>query len=176
MGYVEALFLKSTGRSRLMKINLMHLSLQLAASMVIVFFFIPAGCGCLSAGQMRHSPALMEQYREKTLPKQFSYFYCGRENLPYAVVGIDPAYSFETKIWFPIEFGPDLYHKIDHLSNLAPGQNRKYARDIIGPAGNVIGVWFSFYSSTGVIVDDENHKVTVFNPDKPESGGFHISR
>lgn len=159
-----------------MKINLMHMGLRVTASLLLVSLFISAGCGFHSAGQMRHSPTLMERYREKTLAKQFSYFYCGRENLPYAVVGIDPAYSFETKLWFPIEFGPDLYRKIDHLSNLEPGQNRKYARDIIGPAGNVVGVWFSFYYSTGVIVDDANHKIKVFNPYKPESRRYHMYR
>lgn len=152
-----------------MKINLIHLGLQVTASLILMFFFIPAGCGLNTAGHMRHSPVLMEQYREKLLPEQLSYFYCGRENLPYAVVGIDPAYTFETKSWFPIEPGPELYRKIDHLSNLEAGQNRMYARAIIGPAGNTIGMWFSFYYSTGVIVDDTNHRIQVFNPYKPES-------
>lgn len=152
-----------------MKINLIHLGLQATASLILVFFFIPAGCGFSKAGHMKHSSVLMEQYRENLLPKQLSYFYCGRENLPYAVVGIDPAYTFETKFWFPIEPGPELYRKIDHLSNLEAGQNRMYARVIIGPAGNTIGMWFSFYYSTGVIVDDTNHRIQVFNPYKPKA-------
>lgn len=152
-----------------MKINLIHLCLQVTVSLVLWAFFIPAGCGLNTAGHLTHSPVLMEQYREKLLPEQLSYFYCGRENLPDAVVGIDPAYTFETKFWFPIESGPDLYSKIDHLSNLEPGQDRLYAREIIGPAGNAIGVWFSFYYSTGVTVDDANHRIQVFNPYKPES-------
>ena len=84
-------------------------------------------------------------------------------------MGIDPAYTFETKSWFPIEPGPELYRKIDNLSNLESDQNRMYARAIIGPAGNTIGLWFSFYHSTGVIVDDTNHSIQVFNPYKPES-------
>lgn len=152
-----------------MKINLVHLGLQMTVFLVLVFFLIPMGCAFKTAGHMRHSTELMEQYREMQLPKQLSYFYCGRENLPYAVVGIDPAYTFQTKFWFPIEFGPELYRKIDHLSNLESGQIRMYARAIIGPAGNAIGVWFSFYHSTGVIVDDANHSIQVFNPYKPES-------
>jgi hypothetical protein len=156
-----------------MKINLIHLGLQVTAFLLLLFFFIPAGCGFRTTGHMAHSPALMEQYREKLLSEQLSYFYCGRENLPYAVVGIDPAYTFETKFWVPIEAGPDLYRKIDHLSNLETGRNRMYARSIIGPAGNTIGVWFSFYYSTGMIVDDSNRKIQLFNPYRPESG-FHF--
>ncbi|WP_319575962.1 hypothetical protein [uncultured Desulfobacter sp.] len=152
-----------------MKINLIYSSLQVTASLLLVFLLIPAGCGLNTAGHMRHSPVLMEQYREKLLPEELSYFYCGRENLPYAVVGIDPAYTFETKSWFPIKPGPELYRKIDNLSNLEPDQDRMYARAIIGPAGNTIGMWFSFYHSTGVIVDDTNHSIQVYNPYKPES-------
>lgn len=155
-----------------MRINLIHLGLQIIVSLALLFFFIPAGCGLNKAGHMTHSPVLMEQYREKLLPEQFSYFYCGRENLPDAVVGIDPAYTFETKLWFPVKSGPDLYRKIDHLSDLEPGQNRMYAKAIIGPAGNTIGAWFSFYYSTGMIVDHVNHRIQVFNPYKPESRLF----
>jgi hypothetical protein len=157
-----------------MTINFKILGRWITASLVSLFFLIPAGCGVHTAGHMKHRPELMDQYREKTLPDQYSYFYCGREDLPYAVVGIDPAYSFETKFWFPIKFGAHLYDKIDHLSNLEPGQNKKYARDILGPAGNIIGVWFSFYHSTGVIVDDANHTIKVFNPYKPASRQYHM--
>ena len=74
-----------------MKINLIHLGLQVTAFLLLLFFFIPAGCGFRTTGHLAHSPELMEQYREKLLSEQLSYFYCGRENLPYAVVGIDPA-------------------------------------------------------------------------------------
>jgi len=152
-----------------MIINLKMSGRWITVSLVLVFVLISAGCGFHTAGYMKHRPELMAQYRENTLPDQYAYFYCGREDLPYAVVGIDPAYSFDTKFWFPIEFGPDLYQKIDHLSNLEPGQNRKYARAILGPAGNTIGVWFSYYHSTGVIVDDANHTIRVYNPYKPGS-------
>lgn len=157
-----------------MTINLKMLGGRITAFLAFVSVFISAGCGIHSAGYMKHRPELMDQYKEKTLPENLSYFYCGRENLPYAVVGIDPAYSFETKIWFPIEFGPDLYDKIDHLSNLEPGQNRKYARAILSPAGNTIGLWFSFYHSTGVVVDEANHKIQVYNPYKPESRQYRM--
>lgn len=157
-----------------MKTDLMQWGGRMTVTLVFVLFFILSGCGFHTVAHMRHSPDLMEQYREKTLSERLSYFYCGRENLPDAVVGVDPAYAFESKFWFPIEFGPNLYHKIDHLSNLEPGQNKMYARTIIGPAGNTVGVWFSFYHSTGVVVDEANHKIKVFNPYKPETRQYHM--
>ena len=42
-----------------MKINLIYLGLQATASLILVFFFIPAGCGLSKAGQMKHSQVLM---------------------------------------------------------------------------------------------------------------------
>ena len=159
-----------------MTMNLKMLGRWITAYLVFVFILITAGCVFHTAGRMKHRPELMAQYREKTLSDQYAYFYCGRENLPDAVVGIDPAYSFETKFWFPIEFGPDLYHKIDHLSDLESGQSRKYARAILGPAGNTVGVWFSYYHSTVVIVDDADHTIKVYNPYKQKSEQYRMHR
>ena len=65
-----------------MKINLIYSSLQVTASLLLVFLLIPAGCGLNTAGHMRHSPVLMEQYREKLLPEELSYFYCGGKICP----------------------------------------------------------------------------------------------
>ncbi len=153
-----------------MRSHFFHRGLTMKFCLILGVFFLPAGCGWFNTfGHMAHSPVLMEQYREKQLPNQLIYFYCGRENLPYAVVGIDPGYTFISKFWFPVESGIDLYTKIDHLSNLEPSQDRLYAKTITGPSGNAVGVWFSFYHSTGVVVDDTNHTVKVFNPYKPES-------
>nr|WP_319393973.1 hypothetical protein [uncultured Desulfobacter sp.] len=159
-----------------MTINLKNFGVWITASLALVIFLVTAGCGFHTAGHMKHRTELMDQYRKKTLPEKLSYFYCGRENLPYAVVGIDPAYSFETKFWFPIEYGPDLYDKIDHLSNLEPGQTRRFARAILGPAGNTIGVWFSYFHSTGIVVDDADSKIQVYNPYKPSSRQFRMHR
>ena len=127
------------------------------------------GCGFQGFARMRSDNALMVQYQDRQLPEQLNYYYCGRENLPYAVVGVDPAYSFVSKFWFPIEYGPKLYHKIDHLSNLEPGQDTVYAKTILGPSQNTLGLWFSYYHSTGVRVDESTRQIEIFNPYKPES-------
>ena len=153
-----------------MKINLIYSSLQVTASLLLVFLLIPAGCGLNTAGHMRHSPGTYGTVPGNAASlKNYPIFTAAGKICPMPWVGIDPAYTFETKSWFPIKPGPELYRKIDNLGNLEPGQDRMYARVIIGPAGNTIGMWFSFYHSTGVIVDDTNHKIQVFNPYKPES-------
>ncbi|WP_320040147.1 hypothetical protein [uncultured Desulfobacter sp.] len=55
-----------------MKRNLIYLGLKVTAFLLLLFFLIPAGCGFNTVGRMKHSPALMEQYREKTFSKQLS--------------------------------------------------------------------------------------------------------
>ncbi len=136
---------------------------------MLVLFFIGPGCLVDRFGGLRLDADVMARYQEKQLPPQLKYYYCGRENMPYAVVGIDPAYTFVSKFWFPIEYGPDLYRKIDHLSNLEPGQDIVYAKTILGPSHITLGMWFSYYPSTGVVVDEATHQIEVFNPYKPET-------
>ena len=37
------------------------------------------------------------------LPLNYKYYYTGRANLPYAVIGIDPQYTLKSKFWHEIE-------------------------------------------------------------------------
>ena len=127
------------------------------------------GCTGGSIGRMHHSADLMARYEQQQLPENMTYYYCGRDTIPYAVIGIHPDYSFESRFWFKIESREDLYYKVSNLSNFEPDQNSMVAKDILGPGKIPVGIWFSYYNTTSVKVDMENHKVWVFNPYNPGS-------
>lgn len=128
-----------------------------------------AGCAAGSGGRLTHSKELMGQYRDKGLAENYTYYYCGRANIPYAVVGIDPAYTFDSRLWFKIDSRDEVYRKISNLSNLAASHSVMFAKNILSPTGAVIGTWFSFYNTTAIEVDEENKEVNVFSPYKPGS-------
>ncbi len=150
-----------------MKLNICKNGLGTAVLIICLVIFT----GCLGGGwgRLKHSQDLMVSYQGKTLPETLNYYYCGRSSIPYAVIGIDQAYTFEGKSWLKIESTDDLYYKIGNLSDLEPDLTTMSGKDILGPDGRVIGLWFSYYSSTGVRVDEENGIVEVFNPYKPSS-------
>lgn len=126
--------------------------------------------GCTGTwGSLRSSPDLLSGIESRSLDPAFAYYYCGRDNLPYAVVGIDKAYTFGSKFWFRIETMEEVYKKIDHLADLEPHQYRRYAKDILAPDGRKVGSYFSYYFATGVSVDESTRTVIVHNPYKPDS-------
>lgn len=138
-----------------------------------MIMLVLAGCAGGSAGYLKHNRDLIADYRDKKLPENLNYYYTGRALLPYAVIGIDPAYTFKGKTWFKIESRDALYSKIENLSNLEPYHDMVYGKDILGPGDKPIGVWFSYYNTTGVVVDEAGKVVEVFNPYRPNSeSGF----
>jgi hypothetical protein len=141
-------------------------------AVVIICLLIFTGCVGAGWGGLKHNRDLMVSYKAKALPENLNYYYCGRSSIPYAVVGIDKAYAFEGKTWLKIESTDDLYYKIKNLSDLEPVHTIPHYKDIIGPDGRVMGLWFSYYNSTGVRVDEENKIIEVFNPYKPGSRYF----
>ncbi|MCG8635073.1 MAG: hypothetical protein MI863_14660 [Desulfobacterales bacterium] len=149
-------FIRKTGR-------------KAAGLTIYLCIFIFAGCIGAGWSGLRHNQDLMVSYKEGTLPDNLNYYYCGRSSIPYAVIGIDRAYTFKGKTWFKIESREDLYYKIRNLSDLEPGHIVAYGKDIVGPEGQKVGIWFSYYSGTGVRVDEGNKIVEVFNPYKPGS-------
>jgi len=126
--------------------------------------------GCTGTwGSLKTSPELALGLEGKGLDSSLAYYYCGRSNLPYAVVGVDRAYTFTSKFWFEIKPMAKVYWKIAHLANLEPGQYQRYARHILAPGGRVVGTYFSYYHATPVLVDKEAKTVRVSNPYNPDS-------
>lgn len=115
-------------------------------------------------GRLKLNPDLTVAFKNQLELPDYNYYFCGRARLPYAVVGIDPEYEFESKTWQKIETREDVHKKTAGV--LAWNQNWSKGSDILDPAGKKIGIWFSYYRSTVVKVGPEN-KVAVYNPWSP---------
>ncbi len=141
--------------------------------LILMFAGVLAGC-VGNYGTIRSNTALLDQYKGGALPDNYNYYYCGRSSLPYAVVGIDNTYGFSDRLWFKIDSKQEVYKKIDNLSDLHRDSTRLFTSDILDTQGQKLGVWFSFYNYSPVLVDNETRMVEVYNPYKPndDDGGF----
>lgn len=134
-------------------------ALKAAAMVVSVLLFLPE---CMqSYGSLKTNPDLTNAFKNQLELPDYNYYYCGRNSRPYAVLGIDPQYEFQGKTWQKIETREDVYKKAAAI--LAWNRNWSKGSDVLDPAGKKIGIWFSYYRSTGVAVGPEN-KVAVYNP------------
>lgn len=124
--------------------------------------------GCMgSYGKLVSNPVIQAQFNTRTLSETYQYYYSGRSGLPYAVVGIDPKYRFNSRLWFKIDTMDQVYQKIRNLSDLHIDAASMRAADILDNEGNLIGVWFSYYYYTPVRIDPKTGMVEIFNPYDP---------
>lgn len=124
--------------------------------------------GCAGTyGRLSQDPDLLARYENHQLPADYTYYYIGRSTIPYAVVGIDPAWEFNKGFWSGIGTMDEVHHKIDNLSDLHPRAWDVTASHILDHQGNKIGVWYSYYRHTPVKIDAEKRMVTVYSPYNP---------
>ena len=142
---------------------------KLRCVIVLILILIFSGCSW-NHGGLKSNKVLLSQSDSQTLPTQLNYYYCGRANLPYAVVGIDRSWNFDGKFWIKAKDMAHVYYLINHLSDLNPHVGKVMASDILGPGGDHLGIWFSRYHHTPIKVDKENKKVRVSNPYNPNEG------
>jgi len=119
-------------------------------------------------GRMAHNPELVQSFKVKSLLPDYNYYYCGRSNLPYAVIGIDKKYKFNDRVWFAIPTSEEVFDKIDKLFYAPDNDFRLIGADILDAQGNKIGIWYSFYSHT-VIKQNSDGSLDIFNPYDPNS-------
>ncbi len=142
-----------------------HLSKGICAALLAAVIMI---AGCMgSYGKLVSNPVIQEQYLTRNLSDAYQYYYSGRSGLPYAVVGIDPKYQFNARLWFKIDDMEQVYRKVRNLSDLHPDATRMRAADILDHEGNLIGIWFSYYYYTPVRIDPKTGEVEIFNPYDP---------
>jgi len=135
--------------------------------MIVVIIGIIGLVGCNAIyGKISYNPELVQWFQAKSDLPDYNYYYCGRANLPYAVIGIDQKYTFNDRLWFEIETKEEVFKKIGKL-NYAPDNDHKLiGADMLDAAGQKIGIWYSFYSYA-VIKQNPDNILDVFNPYNP---------
>jgi hypothetical protein len=132
----------------------------------IAVLVLAVGCGTSQFGRLRFDDAVTQMFTTNAVPSEYRYYACGRSNLPYILVGLDPQYQVDSPHWEPLEpnterfaeqvrflWTPEIWHKVE------PAQGSW----IIDPAGRKAGVWYSMYPSAPVVFHTDN-RVTIQVP------------
>lgn len=131
-----------------------------------------SGCGMQSYGRFALDAKVSQDFREGVTQPQYRYYYAGRDTMPYAIIGIDAAYTVPSRFWIAFKPRPgqlkkmsaDIYGEVD---------DTPYGAHILDPEGNIIGVWYSKVFIRSVRVDEKHHTVQVLfkNPENVDDGG-----
>ena len=133
----------------------------------LLMFCAVAGCSG-SYGRLqrdRDADQIFKTYR--VLPNH-RYFYTGPEGRPDAIMGIQTDYTLETTQWTQFEVSAATLKKWVDAINFYHGtgvRHYPYGSFILDPMGTRLGIWYSIWDWTTIIVKEDN-RIQVFPPAK----------
>jgi len=147
---------KTDGMGDTVNVKMMLIAVGLAV--LVLTQMAAAGPG----GSLKHNTEMTRAFKNGNPPADLRYYATGRENVPDAVIGLDPQWQQTAKFWR--EIGPDAQDVIKMVSSLRRyGDNEPRASDIVTPGGEVVGVyWSSVYWTT--VKMGEGNRVQVYKP------------
>ena len=127
--------------------------------------------GCFeNYGRLRHNGEVTRAFQTYQVEPDYKYYYYGRTNMPYAIVGIDRTYHMKSRVWREVDHDTEQFKKMifwvwDDL--YVPFYlSGAYITD---PGGKNVGVWYSgiWYAAVRF---EENNRIVIM-PDTPFMGG-----
>jgi hypothetical protein len=128
--------------------------------------------GCFeNYGRIKRNPELTRAFQSDQVEPGYKYYYYGRTNSPYAIVGIDPAFQLSSKVWREVDPGTEQFKQMiywvwggDYYSSIS-------GASILSPSGEKVGIWYS--SIWFVAIRFEENKRIAVMPDTPFIRGSH---
>lgn len=143
-----------------------------AALGVLIAAAILSGC-IENYGRLRHNDETTRAFQTYQVEPDYKYYYYGRTNMPYAVVGIDREYQMRSRIWREVDQDTEKFkemvfwvwddYRYDNQHNFTKGA------DILDPDGKKVGIWYSGLWWAAIRFE-ENKRIVVM-PETPFMGG-----
>ena len=157
-------------RDKQSTIAFIELSHGLLCILVLVVLFLSA-CAFHAYGKFAGSSEVKKAFQTGHVYPEYNYYYSGRENMPYAIIGIVKNYSVPSKYW--IRFDPNseklkkmagtLYQNINDIS---------YGSKIMAPDGRQIGIWYSTVLDASIKIDDTEQSIVLLFSNPEAARGY----
>jgi len=148
---------------------------RLKISVLTIFFaslFALAGCA-ENYGRLQRNEEVDKIFKTyRTLPDH-NYYYTGPAGRPDAIMGIHNDYTLETTQWTPFDpSGDTLKTGVDSINfhHSTRVRNYPYGFIILDPAGKQVGIWYSIWDWTTVILEKDK-RIKVFPPAQKDAFG-----
>jgi hypothetical protein len=132
---------------------------------ILILAGLLAGCSG-DYGRLKRDSAVAGAFSDNRFSSAHTFYYIGRENMPYAIVGIREGYVFASKFWKPIDPDTETFRKMV-LHPYGFRESQPYGAHLLDANGNRVGIIYTAYDLIHFRVNDEK-EVTVYNPYRPE--------
>jgi hypothetical protein len=143
-------------------------------AVLIVLLAVIAGCASSgNYGRLQRSRDVDQIFRTYRVLPDHKYYFTGPDGRPDAIMGIQNEYTLETTQWTQFNLFDDTLKKgVDSINFHHSTRVRHYPYGflILDPEGNRLGIWYSIWDWTTVIVKGDN-RIEVFPPAKKDPFG-----
>ncbi len=143
------------------RLNIIVVMLAVGATLLAL-----TGCGG-AYGTIHQDGIVTRMFNEGNLPDDYTYYYTGRQTIPYAIIGLKPGYVQDSRIWVQIDHRtPQFAKMVNHLWE-SQGEADIFFKPqgayILSSSGESVGIWYSYYSYAPV-QDKGNGRLTIHSP------------
>ena len=145
---------------------------QLTISLFFAILFVLAGC-TENYGRLQRSEGIDKIFKTYRVLPDHNYYYVGPDGRPDAIMGIHSDYTLETTQWTQFDPSDDtLKTGVDSINfhHSTRVRNYPYGVLILDPEGKQLGIWYSIWDWTTVIMEEDN-RIKVFPPAKKDPFG-----
>ena len=140
----------------------------------LVAFALVTGCAG-SYGRVAFDENVTDAFKTGQVSSEFKFYYYGLNNRHYAIVGLDPGWELQSRIWSEIDPQSEKFKKalanMWEIENYPPYNVR--GSNIFDNEGKKIGVYYSCLYATVKFGSDNQIQVM---PDTVRSEGFFEER
>ena len=147
-----------------------HLLRVIGAILSLFLLAAVSGCASNQYGRFNNSAEVASAFENGQSFPDYNYFYAGRQSMPHALIGIDKTYKVPSKLWKA--FTPTSDQLTRMSGHILLVQNAlPYGAQIMSPAGERIGVWYSRIVKVHVKVVEADKTVSIVFVDPENDGG-----
>lgn len=130
--------------------------------------------GCFeNYGRLKHNAEVSRAFQTYQVEPEYKYYYYGRTNMPYAIVGIDRTYHMRSRVWREVDHDTEKFRKMIFWTwdDIRYSYQRNFTQGayILDPEGKRIGVWYSGLWWAAIRFEDDRRIVVM--PETPFFGG-----
>jgi hypothetical protein len=144
------------------------------AAIVFIAISVFVFCACMkNYGRFSMDHRVAQDFRGGVVRPDLRYYYAGRPNMPYAIIGIDRAYTLSSKIWISVAPDADQLRKMSR-NIYEKAQKKPFGAYIVSPDERTIGIWYSNIITFSVREDPQNRTIEVLfvNPEINDRPGW----
>lgn len=130
--------------------------------------------GCFeNYGRLKHNAEVSRAFQAYQVEPDYKYYYYGRSNMPYAIVGIDRTYHMRSRVWREVDHDTEEFRKMIFWTwdDIRYSYQRNFTQGayILDPEGKRVGIWYSGLWWAAIRFDDDRRIVVM--PETPFLGG-----